>query len=69
MSPSYTIVGTPFSTFTRTAASALNFKGIPFKQESTLPHTELARKHHPFGFIPSLVITEVGAVAWISKLI
>ncbi|KAH7340409.1 hypothetical protein B0J17DRAFT_317988 [Rhizoctonia solani] len=58
MSPSYIVIGTPFSTFTRTITSALHYKGIPFEQETTVPHTELARKHHVFGFIPSLVITE-----------
>lgn len=59
MNPSYVVIGTPFSTFTRAVTSALNFKEIPFEQKATLPHSELARKHHPFGFIPSLVITEV----------
>ncbi|CAE6525035.1 unnamed protein product [Rhizoctonia solani] len=58
MSPSYTVIGTPFSTFTRTITSALHYKGIPFEQEPAIPHTDLARKHHAFGFIPSLVITE-----------
>lgn len=58
MSPSYTVIGTPFSTFTRTITSALSFKGIYFEQKATTPHTELARKHHPFGFLPVLVVTE-----------
>ncbi|KAJ1310251.1 hypothetical protein OPQ81_006993 [Rhizoctonia solani] len=58
MSPSYIVIGTPFSTFTRTITSVLHYKGIPFQLESTTPHTELARKHHAFGFLPSLVITE-----------
>ncbi|KAF8682791.1 Glutathione S-transferase, C-terminal domain [Rhizoctonia solani] len=58
MSASYTVIGMPFSTFTRTITSALHFKEIPFQQESTLPHTDLARRYHPFGFIPSLIITE-----------
>ncbi|EUC67199.1 glutathione S-transferase [Rhizoctonia solani AG-3 Rhs1AP] len=58
MSPSYVVIGTPFSTFTRTITSALHHKGIPFEQEHTTPHTELARKHHAFGFLPSLVIME-----------
>ncbi|CAE7096470.1 unnamed protein product [Rhizoctonia solani] len=58
MSPSYVVIGTPFSTFTRTITSALHYKGISFEQEHTVPHTELARKHHSCGFIPSLVITE-----------
>ncbi|KAF8610601.1 hypothetical protein BDV93DRAFT_483951 [Ceratobasidium sp. AG-I] len=58
MSPSYTLVGTPFSTFTRTIASALVFKGIQYEQKATAPHSELAYEHHPFGFIPCLVIKE-----------
>lgn len=60
MSPSYIVIGTPFSTFTRAITSALSFKGIHFEQKATAPHTELARKYHPFGFIPVLVVTEVG---------
>ncbi|KAG8748200.1 hypothetical protein FRC12_013892 [Ceratobasidium sp. 428] len=58
MTPSYTVIGTPFSTFTRTVASALTFKGIHFEQKSTPPHSDLAREHNPFGLIPTLVITE-----------
>jgi len=58
MAPSYVVIGTPFSTFTRTITSALTFKQIPFEQKSTPPHSVLACEHHPFGFIPTLVITE-----------
>ncbi|CUA72391.1 hypothetical protein RSOLAG22IIIB_01058 [Rhizoctonia solani] len=58
MSPSYVLIGTPFSTFTQTIASALHYKGIPFEQEATVPHSELARRHHICGLLPSLVITE-----------
>jgi glutathione S-transferase len=55
--PSYTLVGTPFSTFTRTIALALRYKNIPFTQLETKPHEELAKQHHPFGYLPSLVIS------------
>ncbi|KAG9124726.1 hypothetical protein FRC07_010461 [Ceratobasidium sp. 392] len=58
MSPSYAVIGTPFSTFTRTITSALTFKGTSFEQKPTLPHSDLASEHHPFGLIPALVITE-----------
>ncbi|KAG9127857.1 hypothetical protein FRC07_008303 [Ceratobasidium sp. 392] len=54
--PEYTLIGTPFSTFTRTIAIALIEKGIPFKQIRTVPHSELAEQHHPYGYLPILVI-------------
>jgi glutathione S-transferase len=53
---SHTLVGTPFSTFTRTIALALHHKSIPFTQLATKPHEPLAKEHHPFGFLPTLVI-------------
>ncbi|KAG9080852.1 hypothetical protein FS749_007874 [Ceratobasidium sp. UAMH 11750] len=58
MALSYTVIGTPFSTFTRTITSALTFKEIPFEQKATPPQSDLAREHHPFGLLPTLVITE-----------
>jgi glutathione S-transferase len=59
MSPPYTLIGTPYSTFTRTIALGLHYKGVPFKQISTTPHAPLAQQHHPFGLLPTLVIHEV----------
>ncbi|KAJ2928458.1 hypothetical protein H1R20_g8616, partial [Candolleomyces eurysporus] len=44
---SYKVIGTPFSTFTRTITLGLHYKGIPFEQISTTPHTEVARDAHP----------------------
>ncbi|KAG2006937.1 glutathione S-transferase [Coprinopsis cinerea AmutBmut pab1-1] len=50
------LIGTPFSTFTRTIALGLHYKGIPFEQLRTPPQSDLAFQHHPFGYLPSLVI-------------
>ncbi|KAG6332128.1 hypothetical protein ID866_6965 [Astraeus odoratus] len=55
----FTVIGTPYSTFTRTITLALHYKGLSFDQVSVLPHTDIAREHHPFGFIPTLVINEI----------
>jgi glutathione S-transferase len=54
--PDYTLIGTPFSTFTRTIAIALIEKGIPFKQVKTPAHSDVADEFHPFGYLPILVI-------------
>lgn len=48
-----TLVGTPFSTFTRTIAMGLIEKEVPFEQLAVLPHSDTAKKSHPFGRIPS----------------
>ncbi|RXW15304.1 hypothetical protein EST38_g10545 [Candolleomyces aberdarensis] len=53
---SYKVVGTPFSTFTRTITLGLHYKGIPFEQISTTPHSEVARDAHPYGYLPTLII-------------
>ncbi|KAJ2919758.1 hypothetical protein MD484_g657, partial [Candolleomyces efflorescens] len=53
---SYKVVGTPFSTFTRTITLGLHYKGIPFEQVGTFPHSEAARAAHPYGYIPTLII-------------
>lgn len=50
------VVGTPFSTFTRTITLGLHYKGIPFEQISTLPHSDVAREAHPYGYLPTLII-------------
>jgi len=54
--PEYTLIGTPFSTFTRTIAIALIEKGIPFKQVRAAAHSDLADEFHPYGYLPILVI-------------
>jgi len=60
--PQYTLIGTPFSTYTRSIALGLTYKGITFDQVNVVPHSDVARAHHPFGFLPTLLIrgVEVG---------
>ncbi|TFK42777.1 hypothetical protein BDQ12DRAFT_719620 [Crucibulum laeve] len=55
----YTVVGTPFSTFTRTITMGLQHKGLKYEQIATTPHSEIAQQYHPLGFLPTLVIHEV----------
>ncbi|KAG1727471.1 uncharacterized protein EDB91DRAFT_891575 [Suillus paluster] len=55
----YTIIGTPFSTFTRSITLALTYKGLPFNQVRCVPHSDTAYDNHPFGFLPTLVIHEI----------
>lgn len=67
MSGSITLVGAPFSTFTRTMRMALRHLNVEYKLEQTMPHTEVAYKYSPFGRIPSLlhkdqVIFETSAI-------
>ncbi|KAF9458983.1 hypothetical protein BDZ94DRAFT_1066207 [Collybia nuda] len=59
MSAPYTIVGTPFSTFTRAISLGMKHKGLPYNQISTPPLTSIAFDYHPFGFLPTLVIHEI----------
>jgi glutathione S-transferase len=59
MSTPFTLIGTPYSTFTRTIALALQHKGLKYDQKATTPHSDLAKSHHPFGFLPTLVIHEI----------
>jgi len=59
MSPPYTIIGTPFSTFTRSITLGLHYKGLSFNQVRITPHSDTAYQNHPFGFLPTLVIHEV----------
>ena len=54
--PPYTVIGTPFSTFTRTVTLGLQHKGLRYNQISTPPQTETAFSGHPFGYLPTLVI-------------
>lgn len=57
--PPYTIIGTPFSTFTRAITLALTYKGIPFNQVRCVPHSDTAYDNHLFGFLPTLIIHEI----------
>ncbi|KAG2192532.1 hypothetical protein INT47_006008 [Mucor saturninus] len=50
-----TLVGAPFSTFSRTMRMALQHLNVDYKLEQAMPHTELAYKYNPFGRIPSLL--------------
>ena len=56
--PIYTLIGTPFSTFTRTIALGLQYKGLQYNQIATVPHSEIASDCHPFGYLPTLIIHE-----------
>ena len=55
----YPVIGTPFSTFTRTITLGLHYKGLEFIQKPTLPQSELALEGHPFGYLPTLLIHEL----------
>lgn len=57
--PQFTVIGTPFSTFTRSITLALTYKGIAFEQDPVVPHSDTAYENHPFGFLPTLVIHEI----------
>lgn len=57
--PPYTVIGTPFSTFTRSVTLGLQYKHLPYKQVHCLARSEIAYKHHPFGYLPTLVIHEL----------
>lgn len=59
MAPPFTIIGTPFSTFTRSITLGLTYKGIAFNQVCVVPHSDAAYENHPFGFLPTLVIHEI----------
>ena len=56
--PSYTIIGTPFSTFTRTITLGLQYKGLKYNQIATVPHSQIALDSHPFGYLPTLIIKD-----------
>jgi glutathione S-transferase len=58
---SYTIVGTPFSTFTRTITLGLQYKGLKYNQIATVPHSQIASDSHPFGYLPTLIIKVDGS--------
>lgn len=50
-----TLVGAPFSTFSRTMRMVFSHLNVDYKLEQTMPHSELAYKYNPFGRIPSLL--------------
>ncbi|CEP14764.1 hypothetical protein [Parasitella parasitica] len=55
MAESITLVGAPFSTFTRTMRMAMRHLKVEHKLEKTKPHTKVAYMYNPFGRIPSLI--------------
>jgi glutathione S-transferase len=55
----YTVIGTPFSTFTRTITLGLQYKGLQYTQLAATPQSPLALENHPFGYLPTLIIHEV----------
>jgi len=57
--PPYTIIGTPFSTFTRTITLGLQYKGLRYNQIATVPHSQIASDSHPFGYLPTFIINKV----------
>lgn len=58
-SPPFTIIGTPYSTFTRSITLGLTHKDIAFNQVRVVPHSDIAYENHPFGFLPTLIIHEI----------
>ncbi|KAF8961436.1 hypothetical protein BDZ97DRAFT_1829294 [Flammula alnicola] len=57
--PLYTIIGTPFSSFTRTIALGLQYKGLEYNQISTRAQSQIAQESHPFAYLPTLIIHEI----------
>jgi len=57
--PPYTVIGTPFSTFTRTITLGLQYKGLRYTQLATTPQSQLALENHPFAYLPTLIIHEI----------
>lgn len=55
----YTLIGTPFSTFTRTIALGLQYKKLKYTQIATKPQTRVAQEAHPFAYLPTLIIHEL----------
>lgn len=53
-----TLIGIPFSTFTRTIALGLHEKEIQFSQVEARPHSDRAKRHNPFGKIPTLEVDD-----------
>lgn len=56
----YTLIGIPFSTFTRTAAMGLHELRIPFTQIPAKAHSEEILKYNPFGRLPVLLVEHSG---------
>ncbi|KAI8645596.1 hypothetical protein BD408DRAFT_411713 [Parasitella parasitica] len=55
MSEPITLVGAPFSTFTRTMRMALRHLKVEHNLKVTTPHSKVAYNYNPFGRIPSLI--------------
>ncbi|KAI8058897.1 hypothetical protein BDF21DRAFT_158697 [Thamnidium elegans] len=53
-----TLIGVPFSTYTRTIRMVFMHMGQDYKLEQTLPHSKSAYKYNPFGRVPSLLHNE-----------
>lgn len=56
----YTLMGIPFSTFTRTVAMGLHELNIPFTQVPVPPHSKEILEYNPFGRLPVLLIEHHG---------
>lgn len=60
--PLHTIIGTPFSTFTRTITLGLQYKGLHYNQIAAVPRSYVAAESHPFGYIPTLIIHKIDGI-------
>ncbi|CCG82080.1 Predicted protein [Taphrina deformans PYCC 5710] len=56
----YTLMGIPFSTYTRTVAMGLHELKIPFTQVPVPPHSEEILEYNPFGRLPVLLLEHSG---------
>lgn len=56
----FTLMGIPFSTFTRTVAMGLHELQVPFTQVPVPPHSKEILEYNPFGRLPVLLIEHSG---------
>lgn len=56
----YTLMGIPFSTYTRTVAMGLHELKIPFTQVPVPPHSKEILEYNPFGRLPVLLLEHSG---------
>lgn len=56
----FTIMGIPFSTFTRTVTMGLHELNIPFTQIPVPPHSKEVLEFNPFGRLPVLLVEHSG---------
>lgn len=56
----FTVLGNPFSTFTRTLTMGLHECGVAFDQKPYLPHAAEVKQYNPFGRIPVLLVGHSG---------